>query len=485
MTRLLSPLRARPAGAIILAAICAACSRSPDPGNRLVTTLPETFHRGSLVISADGKRYAYVDSAPAGERVVASGYVGPLHPRCGRPRFAPKTNALFYWAADYVEGVPKVFFVTPETVVPMESSEPGALVFSPDGTRWAMLESANGATGDGGESEAGAVVYVDGSEIGRWAHASLPSFSPDGKHVAFVYEDADRNGAVMVDGERLRPIDALDGPCAAALDSATGSYVSVLSARYVTDGRLLVVGRDRDEFTVDLDGERLASYPNTEREGGSGFVIALSEECRVRPAIAPRSFRLAEAAPVAAWWERVAGDQEHWRVVLNGKPVDEVLCDDVWEDEPPQISVDGRATAYACIMHHQASFDDIFVVTPGGRRHGPYRAIWGISFSDDAKRVTWGASNGDADRAWSIFVDGEPLVARFQAVFRPRFTPDGKRVVWEAQRSRRGRSLLGIGTRPLASFDDVYWGPEFPARDRVEWIVRRKDRLVRVVADID
>ncbi len=91
--------------------------------------------------------------------------------------------------------------------------------------------------------------------------------SPDGKHVAFVYEDGDRHGALIVDGERKRAMDPLEGPCAAALDSAAGNYVSVLSARYLSDGSLLVVARDRDGFTVDLDGKRLASYPNTEREG--------------------------------------------------------------------------------------------------------------------------------------------------------------------------------------------------------------------------
>ncbi len=212
-------------------------------------------------------------------------------------------------------------------------------------------------------------------------------------------------------------------------------------------------------------------------------MIALSEECRVRPALAPRSFRLADAAPVAAWWERVAGDPERWRVVLNGKPADDVLCDSIWQDEPPQISTDGRVTAYACVMHREAALDEVFVVTPGGRRHGPYHAIWGISFSDDDKRVTWGAASEAADRAWSVYADGEPVVEGFPAVFRPRFTPDGEDVVWEAQRSRRGRSVLGIGTRRLASFDEVYWGPEFPARDRVAWVVRRGQRLVRIIAD--
>ena len=447
---------------VIALAISAACSRSPgslsdpapapEPRSGRILELPGAYHRGSIAVSTDGKRFAFVETTPEGERVVADGYTGPSYGRCARPRFAPKSNALFYWAANAVDEVVKVVLVTPKAIVPTDVREPGALAFSPDGARWAMLGSMNEEVPNRGggdqssepadaEPRERAIVLVDGSEFGRSASASFPSFSPDRKHVAFVYEDDDHGGAVIVDGKRQRPIGSVEGVCGPSVNSATSGYFSILSARYVSDGRLLVVARDRDGFTVDLGDERLASYPRSAREGGGAFVIAPSEECRVLPAIGPRSFRVAEQAPVAAWWERIAGEEEQWRVVRNGKPVDDVLCDAPWEDEPPQLSSDGTAVAYACVMHQTSAPDQVTVVTPGGQRHGPYSGIWGISFSDDAKGVTWGASSGIGDRAWSIVVDGAPLVERFQSVFRPRFTPDGTRVVWEAQRSARGRSV--------------------------------------------
>lgn len=427
---------------------------------------------------------------PEGERVVTRGSISPLHAHIARPRFAPKSNMLVYWAKDPTSDGDRVFIVTPDRAVQTDIVEPGPVTFSDDGSRWGTVapvrEPIPGEVDEQGEPrfQTVAVVIIDGLEMGRWAHASPPSFSPDGKHVAFVFEDGRGCGAVFVDGVRRRTIAPLEGPCAPSAVTDNGTAFSILSTHYLPNGKLLALVRDRDGFTLYLDDDRLAAYPTTAFEGGAGFVVSPTEECRVGSAIAPRSFRVAEHGPVAAWWERVAGETEKWRVVRNAVPVDDVLCDRPWGDEPPQLSSDGRVTAYACVMEHTDKPDDVDVVTPGGHRHGPYHAIWGISFSDDGKRVTWGASDGTVKRPWSIVVDGKPLVEGFPAIFRPRFTPDGEQVVWQARRSGSGRSVLGIGTRRLASFDEVYWGPDFPARDRVAWIIRRGTRLVRVVADV-
>ena len=481
----------RVAALLALAVVTAACTRSPDPGARRLLDLPETLHGGTVAIAEDGKTWAFVETTPAGERIVARGFTGPLHARVARPQFAPRTNALYYWAKDPVGEDEHIVFAMPDgRTVPTDLSEPGPLVFSADGSRVAAAairrDTVPGETGSDGRPviRERVVMLVDGVEIGRWARTSQPSFSPDGKHVAFVHEDEDGRGAVVVDGEVRHEIAPVEGTCATAVMSTARTLHSVLTARWLPDGKLLALGRDRDGFSVYLDDERVASYPTTQHEGGSAFVVALDDQCRVRPAIAPRSFRVAEKAPVAAWWERIAGNAERWRVVRNGAPVDDVLCDAPWEGEPPQLSADGRQCAYACVTLHGPTSREVAVITPGGKRHGPYAGIWGISFDDDGEHVTWGASNGAPQRAWSIYADGVPVVERAQAVFRPRFTPDGSRVVWEAQRSPRGRYTLGVGPRRLAAFDEVYWGPEFPTRDRVAWVVRRRQRIVRIVADV-
>ena len=427
---------------------------------------------------------------PEGERVITRRGPGVRHAHIARPRFAPKSNKLIYWAKDpTADGGDRIFIVTPDGALATDIAEPGPLTFSEDGSRWGTTSPVR-AVIPGEFDEEGAprfrtiaTVIIDGVNMGHWARASVPQFSADGKHAAYLYEDADGRGAVLVDGVRRWPIAALEGPCAPSAVTDNGTVFSLLSTRYLTNGKLLALVRHADGFTLYLDDERLASYPTTALEGGAGFVVAPTEECRTSSAIAPRSFRTAEHGPAAAWWERVPGPAAQWHVVRNGVAVDDVVCSRPWADEPPQISSDGRAVAYGCVMEHSDKPDTVDVVTPGGQRHGPYHAIWGVSFSDDATRVAWGASDGSAKRAWSIIVDGEPVVQGFPTVYRPRFTPDGKHVVWQAQRSSNGRSVVGFDTRRLASFDEVYWGPEFPTRDRVSWVVRRGARVVRIVAD--
>ena len=464
----------------------AACTRSPDPGNRLVARLPALFVRGAYAVSEDGRAYAYVDSTSDGERVVTRGRRGPAFNHAVRPRFAPQSHALYYWAVTS----PNVglTLVGPTRQTATNYAAPVPLALAPGGTRWAtvgvdaQIGAGDSPLGDVAATAERATVIIDGREVGLYARASLPSFSPDAKHVAFAFEDRNGVGGIRVDGEVRREIAPLEGICKPSIIS-TDDPISTMSARYLPGGKLLEVARDRDAVAVYLDGERLASYPRTAREGGAGLVVAPSEDCRVLPALAPRSFRVAERAPVAAWWERVAGDQERWRVVRNGQPVDDVLCDAPWEDEPPQLTLDGTQVAYGCVTERGGGPIEVSVVTPGGERHGPYSAIWGVSFSDDGRRVGWGAWNGARDRGWSIVVDGHTFVDGYRAVYRPRFTPDGRQVVWAGQRVHAGAGVLAVGTRRVAPFDDVLWGPEFPTPDRVAWIVRRGRHLVRVTAD--
>jgi hypothetical protein len=221
------------------------------------------------------------------------------------------------------------------------------------------------------------------------------------------------------------------------------------------------------------DGERLASYPASVI-GAQGVQVLGGEECRIAAAIVPTSFARASKAPVAAWWERLAGTEERWRAVRDGRPVDEHVCTRFWATHPPELSPDGRRVAYACAVG-----SDVFLIADGVR-HGPYADVWGIAWSEDGRHFLYGASDGGPERAWAIYVDGVNRLPRRELVWRPRF---GTVLAWQAQRERSELAMLGIERRPLVRFDDVLWGPTFTSRRRVAWVIRRGRRLTRIEVD--
>ena len=79
-----------------------------------------------------------------------------------------------------------------------------------------------------------------------------------------------------------------------------------------------------------------------------------------------------------------------------------------WDLPPPVVSDDGRAWAYPCVTGTSTGGDEIFVVTSRGR-HGPYKAVWAITLSDDGSRVAYGATvDDDPSTPWQVYADGVP-----------------------------------------------------------------------------
>ncbi len=472
-----TPRRLRLALATLSLCVAGCLTREPAFEKTRLARLPPAYKAGTLLVSDDGRAFAFVEETPAGERLVTGGGAGAPHTRYPRVAFAPRTHRLFSWTVDQVDGVPRVAIVADGRAIPTDAVAAGAFAFADDGRRWAAISVAGTTSGEVGDF----ALFLDGQEAGRWRDVGMPAFGPDGR-AAWLGADAE-GVRLFVDGRPVRAFAPPTAPCArAAWARAPRPDLPVRHAlRWLADGALLVLTRDADGWTLSRDETRLAVYDINRAE-------LVDEACRFGTAIAPASLRTAADAPVAVWWERAAGDAERarlWRVAKDGRPLDDVTCSEPWTSQPPEISADGLHTAYACRLRDDANLTSAFVVHDG-RRYGPYQEIWGFALSRDGRHVTYGATLGGepAPRPWAIYVDGAARAAGFTATWRPRVSDDGATVAWEAQRVDGGRGALGIGARQVGAFDEVLWGPEFETandgRPHVAWVIRRGQSLTRL-----
>lgn len=466
------PMRSRwprVATLLMVAALGAGCQREPAVEKALLVALPKTYVEKSFVLSEDAKAWAFVTETDEGQRVVSSAGTGDVHAFCTKLAFAPKTHRLFHWARDGSEEEPTISLVADGQRIATEFVTIGEMAFSADGARWLAAGGGRGPSA----SELGLItLFVDGVPMARAKDMALPSFSRDGRHLAYLTSD-DKRGSLFVDGELKRTFDLPTGACgvAALHDAPRPDLPMRHMVQYLADGSLLVVTRDPDGWGIYRDEERIAYYVRATIDAGQG-------ECGKMTAFAPPSLRIAAEAPVAYWWERAEGDESVWRVVRNGQPVDAVTCIEPWRHHPPEVSADGTHVVYACAG--KAGDDNIVHLVKDGTRWGPYDDVWGIAPSENFAHVAYGASHGPIPRPWSIYVDGVARVSNLLANWRPKVWNDGSTVAWEGLLTDGGRGRFGIEDRHLGSFDEVYWGPEAEPGDRVAWVVRRGRKITRI-----
>jgi hypothetical protein len=467
-------VRARWYGTALLAAavmILGGCRPDGPPIEKtLLVRLPPAYIPETTVFSEDGTAWAFVQQADGREQVVTAAGTSNVHDKAVGLAFAPKSHRLFYWTRDGLHEATKIGIVADGTPIATDFLANGQLGFATDGTRWFAAGAAppaeQGTIGD-------ITLFVDGAAALRHRDLAMPSFSLDGKHVAWLTA-TDRRSTLVVDGVVARTFDVPTAPCAAAALASVPSPDMPLRhlVKYLPGGRLLVVTRDADGWGVYLDDERIASYPVS-------FLDDVSPECSTAASFSPRSLRTAEAAAVAVWWERVAGEPARWRVARNGRPFDAITCVDHWKRHPPEPSADGERVIYPCIEQDATGVQHVNIVHDG-KRYGPYQSVWGLAPVASGAHVAYGAQRGTEQRSWGVYVDGEMRAGPFTSVWRPRVSDDGAFVAWEAKPDANARGVFGLNGRTIGEFDEILWGPDFAPDDRVAWIIRRGRSITRI-----
>jgi len=452
---------------VVLALACSRGDRKPRK-TQLARLPAKTW---TIVTSDDATSYAYVEPKDDGGEVVHDGSTGELYAGIAAPTFSPRTHKLFYWARSFIG---PGYLVTDGAKLG-EFSREGTMVFSPDGTRWATAGGAWDLKVYLTPKPTPAIVLVDGKEVGRYPDASVPSFSPDGQHVAYLVAVDEGGTKLIVDGAERASYPAPDAPCAGrAQPQPKGpNFWPQFQVKYLSDGTLVVLTQDADGWGIYRDGTRIASYQASVTQKQR----TLEGDCASSSGIAAWSLTAAESAPVLTWWEHLAGSGESWRVVVDGKPVDDVVCTIPWWRQPPELTPDGRHVSYVCAVKEP---EEQMSLVADGRRYGPYRDLFAYAWADDGSHVAYGVLDGPPQTPWRFFVDDAPYSEYFSAIWRPRFEPGTDRLVWEAELERGGKGAVGIGQQRLATFDEIVAGPVFLRRRMVTWVIRRGRRLVRL-----
>jgi hypothetical protein len=494
------PLRTLLGLAVLAGATLAACEQ-PAPRGRVhserIGSIGADYRRGSLAVSHDHRRLAWVKQVGDACWVVVDGRKGPRYARCTNPVFSPDGKTVAYWAAATLEDPPRVRLVVDGEEQPTATSDQGPIAFARRGGAWAALapvrdEAAGAADGGGPEptpTPARRLVAMRaGVTLGEHRDSSAPVVSPDGRHVAFLALDEEGRHALVVDGEVVRTFGPAKVPFLPALKQSTSNagLEPEATVRYLADGSLAGVALSENGWTVFHGDSIWAEYAGLRLPPDAGFEVTQSD-LLARSAILAGSLALADEAGVACWWERLEGDADRWRVLCNGKPIDEQLCDAPSYEQPIEVAADGRSAMYVCAI---ASPDPsatgdvrrLYVVLPGAKL-GPYRFVWALERSADARHFAFAAADG-VDDPWYYVVDGRRYDGPWQHVFPPKFSPDGSSVIWAASPDPDGKRVdLVRDGEVLTRAEMVMAPPLFGPGNRAQWAVKRGRSVRRVIFD--
>ena len=286
-------------------------------------TLPGNYDDGSMEFSSDGAHYAYATGLKGGRTIVDDGVAIQPTGNIGSPIFSP-SGKLFFWIIS--DGVANLY--ADGTVVPTAFGGNNEIVFSKDGSHWAALGGERLVRGGADVSKLMAMLYVDGKLVGRYSDFSLPDFSPDGKHTAFLALESNERMSLMVDGQTIKTFEKPKAESSFIFNTTIPgpNLTKQAAVHYLSDGKLLVLARDAAGWTVYKDDKALASYPG-EVWGGGGYAIHWLN-FKGSEGVAWMQFgslALAKQAPASAWWEQRAGQSNAWRVVVDGRPVDSIV----------------------------------------------------------------------------------------------------------------------------------------------------------------
>jgi hypothetical protein len=443
-----------------------------------ITTLPTGYVKGSLVLSSDGKHYAYVVGSAGAQRIVCDGIQSQEFESFQLLVFSP-TDKLFFWAMKDGNAI----LSADGRIITTSLTFGQAIVFSKDGAHWAaygsVLPKQTGRIITLGGSIA---VFIDGIEVGRYTDISYPSFNPDGKHLAWLALDSQEKMFLIIDGKVSSPFEKPKVRCSFIFRPVIPgpNLLMQSSAQYMSDGQLVTLARDANGWTVSKAGKTVSSY-GVVLWGGNGYPAHRLDfdGADTAATIHARSLVIAEEAPVTAWWDWPSGKGSSWRVVIDGKPADSIQSANPHPLEPPVLSRDGKRIAYTTqIASGEGEKTNVYVIVDGAKSEAHAR-VFGIGFSDDAKHVAYAASDGND---WSYYMDGKQFANKYSSVYPPVLSVSGKHIVWEAIRDKS--QILAVDGEEIGTTEEVLWGPRIEESGDASWVVREGTKVLKIVAKI-
>jgi hypothetical protein len=518
-------------GALLLAvALLASCERT-ESGLRLrgesIGHLGSGYAPGSLVVSHDHRHFAWIDRRGGRCRVVADRERGPFFAQCANPLYSPDGKILAYWASSERSDPPKVQLVANGHRSDVVVANQGPIAFGAKGgwaaaaqARSATLPAPSGevkpspaATGEEPQPSPAAtavwaspspapkegatlprqpVVVFDASGVlGEHPDTTSPVVSPDGEHVAYIAADEEHRQRLFVDGKVRRDFGRPEGAHLPAIKPAKEgpNLEPETTLHYLSDGTLAGVALGEAGWTVFHEDEVWAAYPAIHMPPEAPFQVD-DPTLRESSGIVAGSFTVAEDAPMACWWERMAGEVDRWRVLCNGKPIDSQTCEVQSPGVPISIAANGGGAAYVCRSTPQTETTpdpapkNLWIVV-NGERQGPHRFVWGVSLSPDGKHYGYAAADS-LDEPWFYVIDGKRHDGPWQQTFPPRFSADGKTAVWAASGDEEGRRVdLVIGGNIVTRAELIMKPPLFLGSGedlQVQWAVKRGKSVRRVIA---
>jgi Tol biopolymer transport system component len=442
---------------------------------------------GSMQVSSDCQRVAYVMRAGPRKSVVLDGKAGRQYADVSSLLFSPDGRHIAYVASEAGKS-----FVVFDRIEGRhyDGVAESSLVFRPDGQQVAFVASV-------GIQQ---VVVVGEKEEKRYDGILKSSlvFSPDGKHVAYAVHSGDK-GYVVVDGKAGRDYDGIgegtlsfgaDGrhliytaqkgkKCCVVLDSMEGRrYDAVGQPLFSPDGTriaypAMIAGGDTvrgteaegrsvgakefivgargveayllpDKWFVVLDSSEQKRYENIQK--GS---LAFSSD-GIHLAFTVVTFEGGGLGSSLSLFPEFLPPTERWFVVVDGK--ESKRYDGIFEKAI--FSLDGKRVAFVALegWKHWVVIDGVETKSYEGIGAGSIR------FSPDGKRVAYCAKRGE-----SYCVVGDSKEGRqYDGIGGLCFSPDGQHLAYVGR--LHNQRFVVVDSAEGKSYDNIVSGGGAEAR---------------------